>query len=110
MLAFLIRRLAQGCIVILAVAVVPFSLFQYVCDPLLAMLGQNATPEKYAALRAELGLDRPFWVQFFHFVVNALHGDFGISLRQGRPVFDLLRDRLPATLELSFAAAALALT
>lgn len=109
MLAFLIRRVAQGCVVILAVAFVAFSLFQYVGDPVLAMLGQNATPEKYAELQGELGLDRPFYVQFFHFVLNALQGDFGISYRQGRPVFDLLRARLPATLELSFAAASLAL-
>jgi peptide/nickel transport system permease protein len=60
-------------------------------------------------LRAALGLDQPFYVQFSRFVGNALHGEFGRSLRQARQVSTLLKERLPATLELSFAAALLAL-
>jgi peptide/nickel transport system permease protein len=73
------------------------------------MLGQDATPEDRARLRNELGLDEPFYVQFSTFVGNAVQGDFGISLRQGRAVSTLIKERLPATLELAFTAAILAI-
>ncbi|MEY3379794.1 MAG: Glutathione transport system permease protein GsiC [Pseudomonadota bacterium] len=93
----------------LAVAFIAFLLFQYVGDPVLFMLGQDVTPEKVNELRSELGLDQPFFVQFYHFVVNAVQGDFGISLRLGGKVSTLIVNRLPATLELAVAAALLAL-
>ena len=109
MLAFIVRRLVQAILVMLTVAFVAFLLFQYVGDPVAQMLGQDATPEDRARLRADLGLDRPFFVQFATFVGNAAQGDFGISLRQGRSVSTLLKERLPATLELSFAAAIIAI-
>ncbi|MGE5104128.1 MAG: ABC transporter permease, partial [Betaproteobacteria bacterium] len=86
-----------------------FSLFQYVGDPVQLMLGQFATPEDRIRLTHELGLDQPFYVQFYHFVVNAVHGQFGVSLRIGKPVSQLLAQRIPATLELSVSAALLAL-
>jgi peptide/nickel transport system permease protein len=108
MLAFVVRRLLQAILVMLTVAFVAFLLFQYVGDPVAQMLGQDATPEDRARLRAELGLDQPFFVQFATFVGNAAQGDFGISLRQGRAVSTLIKERLPATLELSFAAAIIA--
>lgn len=108
MLAFVVRRLVQAILVMLTVAFVAFLLFQYVGDPVAQMLGQDATPEDRARLRSELGLDQPFFVQFATFVGNAAQGDFGISLRQGRPVSTLIKERLPATLELSFAAAIIA--
>jgi peptide/nickel transport system permease protein len=109
MLAFIIRRLLQAVLVMLAVALVAFLLFQYVGDPVSQMLGQDATPEDRARLRTDLGLDQPFYVQFATFVGNALQGDFGISLRQGRAVSTLIKERLPATLELAFTAAILAI-
>jgi peptide/nickel transport system permease protein len=109
MLAFVIRRLLQAAVVMLVVAFIAFSLFQYVGDPVLAMVGQDATPEQRQELRRDLGLDRPFYVQFAHFVANALHGEFGLSYRQGRRVSSLIAERFPATLELSFVAALLAL-
>jgi peptide/nickel transport system permease protein len=109
MLVFVLRRLAQAFVVMLAVAFIAFMLFQYVGDPVASMLGQDATPEQREQLRAELGLDQPFPVQFARFVGNAVRGDFGISLRQGRKVSTLIAERLPATLELSFAAAIIAL-
>ena len=109
MLAFVIRRLLQAAIVMLVVAFIAFSLFQYVGDPVLAMVGQDATPEQRQELRRDLGLDRPFYVQFVHFVTNALHGEFGLSYRQGRKVSSLIAERFPATLELSMVAAGLAL-
>jgi len=69
------------------------------------MLGQDATPEERAHLTEQLGLDRPFYVQYAEFVGRAVRGDFGFSLRQLRPVSTLVVERLPATLELSMVAA-----
>ncbi|MCO5107962.1 MAG: ABC transporter permease [Burkholderiaceae bacterium] len=109
MLAFVVRRIAQAALVMLVVAFIAFALFQYVGDPVLSMLGQDATPEQRAELRRDLGLDDPFYLQFAHFLGNAAQGDFGLSYRQGRKVSTLIRERFPATLELSFAAALLAL-
>ena len=109
MLAFILRRLMQAVVVMAVVAFVSFSLFQFVGDPVVAMLGQDATPEQRADLRRDLGLDDPIAVQFATFVKNAVQGDFGLSYRQGRKVSTLIHERLPATLELSLAAAALAL-
>jgi peptide/nickel transport system permease protein len=109
MFAFILQRLIQATWVMLAVGFISFLLFQYVGDPVLFMLGQDVTPEKVAALRADLGLDQPFFVQFFHFVANAVQGDFGLSLRLGGKVSTLILDRLPATLELALAAALIAL-
>ena len=109
MAAFIIRRLLQAILVMLTVALVAFLLFQYVGDPVSQMLGQDATPEDRARLRTDLGLDQPFYIQFAHFIGNAMQGDFGISLRQGRAVSTLIKERLPATLELAFAAAIIAI-
>ena len=93
----------------LTVAFIAFMLFQYVGDPVNNILGQDATPQQRQQLRIDLGLDKPFPVQFAHFVVRAAHGDFGLSLRQGQKVSSLIAERLPATLELSILAALLAL-
>jgi len=109
MLAFVLRRLAQAVIVMLAVGLIAFSLFRFVGDPVLFMLGQDATDEQREQVTRDLGLDRPFYVQYAHFVANAAQGEFGLSLRQVQPVSKLFVDRLPATLELSFVAALLAL-
>ncbi|PAT31782.1 ABC transporter permease [Vandammella animalimorsus] len=109
MLVFILRRLIQAIVVMVSVAFIAFMLFQYVGDPVYAMLGQDATPEQISALRADLGLDKPFFVQFWHFLVNAVQGDFGLSLRQGVKVSALIAERFPATLELALVAAVLAL-
>jgi peptide/nickel transport system permease protein len=109
MLAFILRRLAQAVIVMLAVGLIAFSLFRFVGDPVLFMLGQDATDEQRAQVTRDLGLDRPFYVQYAAFVANAAQGEFGLSLRQVQPVSKLFVDRLPATLELSLVAALLAL-
>jgi peptide/nickel transport system permease protein len=109
MLAFILRRLVQAVIVMLTVAFIAFMLFQYVGDPVTQLLGQEATPQQRQQLRADLGLDKPFPVQFAVFVGNALRGEFGLSLRQGRKVSSLIAERFPATVELAFGAALLAL-
>jgi peptide/nickel transport system permease protein len=73
------------------------------------LLGQDATPEQRAQLRADLGLDATFPIQFARFVGNAVRGEFGLSLRQGRTVSSLIVERFPATVELAMVAAVIAL-
>ena len=109
MLAFILRRLFQAVIVMLTVAFIAFLLFQYVGDPVTNLMGQDATVEQRAQLRSDLGLDQPFFVQFGHFIVNAVQGEVGISLRQGRKVSSLIAERFPATLELAAVSALIAL-
>jgi peptide/nickel transport system permease protein len=109
MAAFVLRRLMQALLVMLAVGLIAFALFRFVGDPVVFMLGQDATPEDRARMTRDLGLDRPFYVQYASFVTRAARGEFGLSLRQLRPVSTLIVERLPATLELSFVAALLAL-
>jgi peptide/nickel transport system permease protein len=108
--AFVIRRLLQSIIVMLVVGLIAFSLFNFVGDPVALMLPPEATNSDRVEMRKTLGLDKPFYVQYAVFIGNALQGDFGISLRLGRKVSTLLAERLPATLELSFVAAFIALT
>ncbi|UDF37253.1 UNVERIFIED_ORG: ABC transporter permease [Shinella sp. XGS7] len=109
MLVFILRRLAQAIVVMLTVAFIAFMLFQYVGDPVTNLLGQDATPEQREQLRKDLGLDDPFPVQFAKFIGNAVQGEFGLSLRQGRKVSTLIAERFPATLELAMAAGVIAL-
>ncbi|PKO31441.1 MAG: ABC transporter permease [Betaproteobacteria bacterium HGW-Betaproteobacteria-9] len=109
MFAFILRRLAQAVVVMVSVALIAFMLFQYVGDPVVFLLGQDATPEQIRELRVDLGLDQPFVVQFWHFLVNAVQGEFGLSLRQGAKVSRLIGERLPATLELALVAGVMAL-
>lgn len=109
MLAFCIRRIVQAAAVMLVVGLIAFALFRFVGDPVVFMLGQDATPEDRARMSADLGLDQPFHLQYARFVGRAVQGEFGLSLRQLRPVSTLFRERLPATLELALAAAAFAL-
>ncbi|MGP1692384.1 MAG: ABC transporter permease [Giesbergeria sp.] len=109
MFAFVIRRLLQAVLVLVAVAFISFLLFQYVGDPVVFLLGQDARPDQIRELRSALGLDKPFFVQFWHFLVHAAQGEFGLSLRQGAKVSRLIAERFPATLELSLVAAVLAL-
>ncbi len=109
MLAFIARRLVQSVIVMLVVAFIAFLVFRYVGDPVSSMLGQDSTMADHDALRERLGLNEPFYVQFYHFITNALQGQFGISYRLQQPVSQLIMERLPATIELAFASATIAL-
>jgi peptide/nickel transport system permease protein len=109
MAAFILRRIGQAILVMLAVGLIAFALFRFVGDPVIFMLGQDATPEDRERVTQLLGLDQPFYVQYARFVERALHFEFGLSLRQVRPVASLIKERLPATLELSIVAALFAL-
>lgn len=106
---FLLRRIVQLAVVLVGVSLVVFGLVRLTGDPVVILLGEAATAEAVAELRAELGLDRPLHVQYARFVANALRGDFGSSLRYRQPALTLYLERLPATLELTAAAFLLAL-
>lgn len=101
MIAYILRRLGQSILVMLVVALVAFSLFRFVGDPVATMMGQEATVADREALRERLGLNDPIVAQFARFVGRAAQGEFGISYRLQEPVSDLILSRLPATLELA---------
>ena len=101
MLAYILRSLMQGLVVMVAVAFIAFSMFRFVGDPVVNMLGQEATLQDRAELTQRLGLNDPVPVQFARFIADAAQGDFGISYRQGRKVSSLIIERLPATVELA---------
>ena len=109
MLAFIIQRLLQAVLVMLVVALIAFGLFNYIGDPIANMVGQDTSLADRERLRQELGLNDGFVVQFARFVRHAAQGNFGLSYQQARPVGQIILEKMPATLELSFMAAFLAL-
>lgn len=109
MVSFLFKRLIQSFIVMFTVALIAFSMFRFVGDPINNMVGQDTTQEQREELREQLGLNDPFVVQFLRFAGNAVVGDFGISYKFKVPVSEMIAERMPATLELAFVSAVLAL-
>ncbi len=109
MLTFVIRRIIQSVLVMLAVAMIAFAMFRFVGDPVNSMLPENASTQERQDLREQLGLNAPVTTQFARFIAGAVQGEFGLSYRNKRPVSDLIAERLPATLELVLAAAVFAL-
>ena len=93
----------------LVVALVSFSLFNFVGDPINNMVGEETSDEEREELRESLGLNDGIYVQFSRFIVNASKGEFGISYQLRRPVSDLIIERLPATIELVVVSALIAL-
>jgi peptide/nickel transport system permease protein len=109
MIAYILRSLAQAVVVMLAVALIAFAMFRFVGDPIANMVGQEASVAERTELTQRLGLDDPVPVQFGRFVLGIARGELGMSYRQGRPVIDLLAERLPATAELAVLSALMAL-
>jgi peptide/nickel transport system permease protein len=109
MLSFLIRRLVEAVFVMLTVALLAFVLFRFVGDPVNQMVGQDTSLEDRMRLREQLGLNEPVPVQFGRFVAKAARLDFGVSYQLKQPVLGMIAERLPATLELSLAAAVFAI-
>ncbi|MEZ5658608.1 MAG: ABC transporter permease [Burkholderiaceae bacterium] len=109
MLGFIVKRLLQSVIVMLTVALIAFSLFRFVGDPINNRVGQDTTLEQRDQLRERLGLNDPFVVQFARFVGDVAQGRFGFSYQHRRPVSELIAERMPATLELALVSAILAL-
>ena len=110
MLNYFLKRLFQASLVMLIVAFVSFSLFNFVGDPVNNMVGQEASDERREEIRDKLGINDPIYVQFYNFVENIVQGNFGISYQLKRPVSDLISERMPATLELVFVSAILAIS
>ncbi len=100
MVYFILKRLLQSVFVMLAVALLAFSLFRFVGDPVSQMTGVETSVEDRERLREELGLNDPFIAQFARFTGDMLQGDFGFSYRTRQPVAEMIADRIPATLEL----------
>jgi peptide/nickel transport system permease protein len=105
MLAFVLRRLFQSLIVMLAVALIAFAMFRFVGDPVNQMVGVDTPQEQVAQLRQTLGLDEPVVIQFARYIYNAARLEFGVSYQFRLPVISLLGERAPATLELAFMSA-----
>lgn len=109
MLAFILRRVFQAFLVMLAVAFIAFSMFNFIGDPINNMVGQDTSQLDRAELRQRLGLNDPLPVRFARFAGNVAIGQFGNSFRLAEPVSRLIATAMPATLELAFVAATIAL-
>ncbi|GAK05082.1 LOW QUALITY PROTEIN: dipeptide transport system permease protein DppB [Geomicrobium sp. JCM 19037] len=101
---YLFWRVMQIIPVLLLISMFVFGLLYMAGDPVALMLPEDATQEQVDSLRASLGLDQPFYVQYFHFVGDLLRGDFGYSYRYNQPALPIVLERLPATFELAFSA------
>lgn len=104
MLAYVIRRLLQTVVVIFGVTLLTFGVVFATGDPTLLLVGQGATAEQIEQLRHQMGFDRPWPIQYLDYMSRAVHGDFGTSLRSREPAFNVVLDRMPATLALTGAA------
>jgi peptide/nickel transport system permease protein len=100
-LRYVVHRVLLAMLVVAGVSVVSFGLLFLSGDPAAALAGDNWTRTQIDEFRHQMGFDRPWYVQYRDFVSHALRGDFGTSLREHRPVFELLMERMPATLELT---------
>ncbi|MDA9074562.1 ABC transporter permease [Amylibacter sp.] len=109
MLVIIFRRFGQSVLVLFIVAFISFLIFRYVGNPVDNLMGQEATLAQRAALIEALGLNDPFYKQYFNFIWKALHFDFGNSYRGALPVSELIASRLPATIELAVTSAFFAL-
>ncbi|SCX31222.1 ABC transporter permease [Agrobacterium rosae] len=109
MTGFILSRLLQSVSVMLAVALVSFAIIRFVGDPLESIASQDTRLEDRVELKKRLGLDQPVHIQFLTFLQRGVTGDFGISYKQQEPVTRMIAERLPATLELAFASATIAL-
>jgi len=108
MLGYVFRKVFHTAFVALGVVTLAFAALRLSGDPAATMLPGDASVEELVALRHQLGLDRPLWLQYVQFLGGALTGDFGTSFRHQQPALPLVLERLPATLELAGAALALA--
>lgn len=109
MAAYVLRRVLSVVPVLLGVSVIAFLMSHLVPgDPVTVMLGERATAEDAARLRAELGLDDPLYVQYGRYIGRAVRGDLGESIRSGQPILREIRDRFPSTLILTSSAVVVA--
>lgn len=99
---YITGRIMSGIVVIFGISILSFLLIHFIPgDPVRMILGQNATPDQIAKLNHFLGLDKPLHIQYFQYIGNVLQGDFGASLKSGRPVLMEILDRFPETIKLA---------
>ncbi len=109
MLPFIGRRILIAIPTILLISVFVFFLQKLLPgDPVLALAGEDRNPEMLAFLREKYRLNDPLYVQYFHWIGNALQGDLGISLRTQQPVLTLIGQKLPVTIQLAVMALTIA--
>ncbi|MFB7140472.1 nickel ABC transporter permease [Gottfriedia sp. NPDC056225] len=102
MTQYILNRIVSAIIVIFGISILSFFLIHLIPgDPVKIMLGLNASPEQVAKLTHHLGLDKPLLVQYLQYINNVFHGDFGTSLKTGRPVLTEILDRFPETIKLA---------
>src|SRR6195952_4448108 len=109
MLAFTLRRAFQAVGVMIAVGIISFSMFRFAGDPVSQIVALDTSPVQRAEIRKSLGLDDPVVVQFARYFVDAVQFKFGVSYQFRQPVAQLLKERMPATLELAVCATILAM-
>jgi peptide/nickel transport system permease protein len=109
MIRYLLGRLGESVLAVLGVVTIVFVVTRLIGDPAVLMLPVGATAEQIAAFRAQLGIDRPIHVQYIDFLAQAVRGDFGRSFQHARPAFEVVLERMPATLQLATTAIVLGL-
>jgi len=100
MFAFIVRRIIQSIIVMLVISLVGFSIQFSIGDPVRDLVGERVTPAERKEIRDQLGLNDPFYIQYFRFVKNACKGDLGLSFFYKKPALEVIISKAPATLEL----------
>jgi len=100
MFAFIVRRIIQAIIVMLIISLVGFSIQHQIGDPIRDLVGERVTPAEREAIRDQLGLNDPFYVQYVRFVKNACKGDLGLSFFYKKPALEVIAAKAPATIEL----------
>ncbi len=100
MFAFIIRRIIQAILVMLVIGMVGFTIQHQIGDPVRDLVGERVTPAERAVIRDQLGLNDPFYIQYFRFVKNACKGDLGLSFFYKKPALEVIISKAPATIEL----------
>ena len=100
MFAFIVRRIIQAMIVMLVIGMVGFVIQHQIGDPVRDLVGERVTPAEREVIRDQLGLNDPFYIQYYRFVKNACKGDLGLSFFYKKPALEVIISKAPATIEL----------
>ena len=101
MIEMLLKRVMQSAAVVALMSVIAFAGIHLIGDPIYLLVAPNASQQEIEEAARSLGLDLPFYEQYWHFLKNALHGDLGTSFVFNQPAVGLIFERMPATLELA---------
>ena len=100
MFAFIVRRIIQAIFVMLVISLVGFMIQHSIGDPVRDLVGERVTPAEREVIRDQLGLNDPFYTQYFRFVIKACKGDLGLSFFYKKPALEVIVSKAPATIEL----------